>query len=339
MIQALQRRLKLRRGRRSARTRAGAGPAGAVVTRVALAAVALAVLPAPAVAQGLPASSLAVRTGGEWRTWWRSGEAPRRWSAPHHAVADALRWEALSPGIEWAELELSGDGTAWRLDVVVVRVDPARLRLELVEAVRDGGTRGAWSVDAVPEGAALGLNAGQFTAARPWGWLVRSAREVQPPGSGTLSMALVVDRSGAARLVPADSIAAARGGGGVVEAFQSYPMLLRDDGAVPAPLASAGKGVDVAHRDSRLAVGELRDGRLVFVLTRFGGLGEAAGSLPFGPTTPEMAALMGALGCREAVLLDGGLSGQLVIRGPAGLARAWRGWRRVPLGLVAHARH
>jgi exopolysaccharide biosynthesis protein len=50
-----------------------------------------------------------------------------------------------------------------------------------------------------------------------------------------------------------------------------------------------------------------------------------------------MAALMGALGCRDAVLLDGGISGQLLLRGPsAGRdAQAWRGIRRVPLGLVA----
>jgi hypothetical protein len=50
---------------------------------------------------------------------------------------------------------------------------------------------------------------------------------------------------------------------------------------------------------------------------------------------PEMAAVMGALGCAQAVLLDGGLSAQLLVRDPAGAARAWPGTRRVPLGLVA----
>jgi len=50
-----------------------------------------------------------------------------------------------------------------------------------------------------------------------------------------------------------------------------------------------------------------------------------------------MAAVMGALGSRKAVLLDGGISCQLMIREGA-QAHAWPGWRRVPLGLVAVAR-
>ena len=36
--------------------------------------------------------------------------------------------------------------------------------------------------------------------------------------------------------------------------------------------------------------------------------------MPFGLTSPEMAAVMGALGCRQALLLDGGISGQLRLR-------------------------
>jgi hypothetical protein len=46
-----------------------------------------------------------------------------------------------------------------------------------------------------------------------------------------------------------------------------------------------------------------------------------------------MGAVMGALGCREALLLDGGISGQLLLRDADGAARVWSGIRRVPLGL------
>jgi len=49
----------------------------------------------------------------------------------------------------------------------------------------------------------------------------------------------------------------------------------------------------------------------------------------------ETAALMGALGCRRAVLLDGGISGQLLVRGRGAEAQTWRGLRKVPLGLIA----
>jgi hypothetical protein len=87
----------------------------------------------------------------------------------------------------------------------------------------------------------------------------------------------------------------------------------------------------------------LRDGRVLVALTRFAALGETFDAVPFGPTVPEMAALLGALGARRAVLLDGGLSGQLLVReagadGTARRERAWRGLRPVPLGLVVETR-
>jgi len=53
-----------------------------------------------------------------------------------------------------------------------------------------------------------------------------------------------------------------------------------------------------------------------------------------GLTVPEMAALMGALGCRRAVSLDGGISGQLAVREAGGELRKWTAWRLVPLGLL-----
>jgi hypothetical protein len=44
---------------------------------------------------------------------------------------------------------------------------------------------------------------------------------------------------------------------------------------------------------------------------------------------------MGALGCRRAMLLDGGISSQLRLSAAGGGARIWRGIRQVPLGLLA----
>jgi hypothetical protein len=286
-------------------------------------------------ARSLPQSSLAVNDGGAWREWWRSDRAPDRWVGPEPAVAGAVRWTEAAPGLEWGELQLAGTGEAWRLRLVLVRLDPRRQRLTLNAAVDARGRAGPWSVDDAPAEARLALNAGQFVADGPWGWVVHESRERRAPGHGPLAPAVVVDSTGAVRIVPPDSIDAVRRAGGAREAFQSYPALLADDGSVPTPLAAAGRGLDVGHRDSRLAVGTLRDGRVLIALTRFEGLGGALSSLPFGPTVPEMAALMGALGAQRAVLLDGGLSGQLLLREPGGGVRAWRGLRRVPLGLVA----
>jgi len=190
------------------------------------------------------------------------------------------------------------------------------------------------------------VNAGQFTDAGPWGWLVHDGRELQAPAVGPLSSALAVGRDGTVAVVDAAELPAARTlalRGEIAEAVQSYPALLAGDGDVPAPLQAPGRGVDLEHRDARLAVGSLRDGRVLVVLTRFDGPGTRALSgalarVPLGLTVPEMAAVAGALGCARAVLLDGGLSAQLLVRDARGGAQRWPGLRHVPLGLVATPR-
>jgi len=300
--------------------------------------VAACLAPCAAAAQPLPRSTLSVLRGGRWHTWWRSSQAPRAWAEPLPVLAGAARWTAVRPGLERAELRLAGTGEARRLRVVLVRADPRRLRFRLATATRMEGLLGNWSVDSASAGAVLALNAGQFAGGRPWGWLVRDGVEVQPPGSGPLAMALVAGADGGVRLVTAGELPAVRARGEIETAFQSYPALLLDDGRVAPALTRAGAGVDVEHRDARLALGILPDGRLLVALTRFDALGGTIGELPVGPTAPEMAALMGALGCRRAMLLDGGISAQLLVRAASGPPLAWRAWRRVPLGLVAFAR-
>jgi exopolysaccharide biosynthesis protein len=167
------------------------------------------------------------------------------------------------------------------------------------------------------------------------GWC--GGTEILAPQYAPLAGAVVVDGAGAVRVVRPDRVAAERERGRAREAFQSYPMLLRD-GLVPAALVESGRGVNVEHRDARLALGTLADGRVVVALTRFDALGEALGRVPFGLTSAEMAAVMGALACDQALLLDGGISGQLLVRDAEGAARTWPGTRSVPLGLVGRAR-
>jgi len=239
----------------------------------------------------------------------------------------------MQSGVELAELRISGSGESWRTRVIVLRVDPRRIRPQLVRQTRDAGTLGAWAVDSAHPPAIAAVNAGQFSDGTPWGWLIRDGIEEAPPGVGPLSLAFVEERGLSMRLVSVDSIETLRARGGVTAAFQSYPTLLESGGVVPLALRGGGRGVDVAHRDSRAAIGELRDGRLLILLTRFEGLGGILSELPFGPTIPELAALMGALGCREAVALDGGISGQMMVRSSAG-THSWKAFRRVPLGLV-----
>jgi exopolysaccharide biosynthesis protein len=242
-----------------------------------------------------------------------------------------LLWHPVRPGVWVSESQMAADGPLAVVRSIKLRIDPARYRFQLDTATRDDRMRGAWTVASMPDDGVIAFNAGQFNAGFPWGWVVREGVELQPPGSGKLAMAFTVDRDGKAELLTLGELPSKRDR--VVLAFQSYPALLVD-GEVPWELQAPGRGVDVGHRDSRLAVCNLGDGGLVIVITRFTGLGQRGEILPWGPTVPEMAEHMRSLGCRRAMLLDGGLSSQLAVRNQTGLVRSWTNWRPVPLGLV-----
>ncbi len=258
---------------------------------------------------------------------WRVSELPAQ-------LGGLLEWRPGTEGIEWAELQLRGEGEAWRTRVIVARVDPRRVALSLSPAFTDGRR---WTIAEVDSPVAVAVNAGQFRGSLPWGWVVAGGRELLAPEYAPLAGAVVVDRTGALRIVPPGEVAAEQRRGRAWEAFQSYPMLL-EDGAPPVALVRPGLGIAVDHRDARLALGTLADGRVVLALTRFDALGPALGRIPFGFTSVEMASLMRALGSRQAILLDGGISGQLMVREAGGGAQSWPGVRSVPLGLVGRRR-
>jgi exopolysaccharide biosynthesis protein len=162
--------------------------------------------------------------------------------------------------------------------------------------------------------------------------VVQEGAERKPPGTGSLAMAFVVSRRGHVSLVMPDEIESVRGGAAL--AFQSYPALL-NDGEPPWELLAGGRGVNLTHRDSRLAICTMSDGTLAVALTRFTGLGRKGETMPWGPTVPEMADYMESLGCQDAMLLDGGISSQMALRGADGRLQRWSNWRPVPLALIA----
>jgi hypothetical protein len=273
--------------------------------------------------------SLGVRTDQGWETWWRREASPRNWNG-RATLAQHVSWLQGARGLDWGELELRGASEAWRTRLIVVRVDPGAMDLSLEAAFTQ--SRG-WTIADADSTVALALDAGQFRHSLPWGWVVSKGEELLQPEYAPLAGAVVVDSLGAVRIVAPDDVAAERERGAAREAFQSYPMLLQA-GIVPTELLEPGKGVDLEHRDARLALGTLEDGKLIIALTRFDALGPPLGRVPLGLTTPEMAAIMGGLGCGDAVLLDGGISSQLMLRTASQARRRWVGTRSVPLGLV-----
>ena len=277
----------------------------------------------------VPHSTLAVKRGGSWRVWWDARTAPALWQPADTARLGAIQWRAGAPGIEWSELVFAGSGEAWRTRVIVARLDPRKLRLRLDTSFsRDG--KPTWSVDRAKTSTVFAVNAGQFLHTMPWGEVVLDGMQWMTPGIGPLSTTVEISARGTVKLRHGNGSAPQ----GTAWAFQSYPTLLRN-GEVPVELRDESRGIDLEHRDARAAIGVARDGRLIVALTRFDALGSTLGFIPFGLTTPEMAAVMGALGASDAVMLDGGISGQMMLRGANGTVKSWRGTRAVPLALGA----
>src|SRR5512144_974526 len=79
----------------------------------------------------LPESALSVRGEAGSLVWWRADHAPIRWPAGRPELTGAVRWRELSGGIEAGRLDFSGDGVDWRITVVLARLDPKHLRVEL----------------------------------------------------------------------------------------------------------------------------------------------------------------------------------------------------------------
>jgi len=244
----------------------------------------------------------------------------------------AAAWGQVRPGVWHRVAPMSTAGALASIQVVAVRIDPRLARFSLAQAMRDDAPGNVWTVDSISSAGVVAFNAGQFTAGGAWGWVVRDGVEKQQPGSGSVTMAFVVDSAGVPSLLEPAEIEAKRGH--VHLAFQSYPALLVGNGELPRELQAEGRGVSLTHRDSRLALCLLTDGSIVLALTRVAGLGSTLETLPWGPTVVEMANYMRSLGCTRAMLLDGGISGQLALRTADGSLRKWPNWRAVPLGLV-----
>ena len=251
-------------------------------------------------------------------------------------LALSTLWQPVQPGVWQREMQMAAEGPLSVVRVVALRLDPGLVRFRFDTATRDYGTRGAWKVDRMPVDAVAAVNTGQFIGGIPWGWVVHDGVEGTVPGTGTLAMAFVVDSAEVPALLGPGELAKARGH--VRLAFQSYPALLTGNGEIPWELQAPGRGVDLDHRDSRLAIGTLENGSVVIALTRYTGLGAAGATIPWGPTVVEMATFMKSLGCRRAMMLDGGISSQMALRGRDGEVRRWPNWRSVPLALLVSPR-
>jgi uncharacterized protein YigE (DUF2233 family) len=290
-------------------------------------------------AAGASGQSLSSSGIGVW--WTASGRSASLTSAASRMPA-SIQWTVRAPGVETAELPLRVLPGIIRLHVVLVRLTTGAFDTRIVHATDESHFRGTWTVDSsrTDDRVRVAVNAGQFLETGPWGWIVEGGTELAGPRRAPLAAAIGFDSTGHVRWFDDSDVAYhrthPRESARIVTAFQSYPRLLEAGRIVDA--VATGAGMDVSHRDTRLAIGTMDDGAIVLALTRLGRDESAASRIPIGLTTREMAGLMKAIGCRDAMMLDGGLSAQLFVRPDTAPPLLWRGARRVPIGLVFRTR-
>src|SRR5690606_4457511 len=143
--------------------------------------------------------------GGAQVQWWTEASAPAHWLAAG-TLAEYAAWSRAQPGVEWAELPVSGSGEAAALTLVAVRVDPRQVQLSLRWGVDRVTARPTWDVADAPADAVIAVNAGMFVDVLPWGWVVNRGGELLPPGRGPLSSAFIVTASGDVARVDGDDV-------------------------------------------------------------------------------------------------------------------------------------
>jgi uncharacterized protein YigE (DUF2233 family) len=189
---------------------------------------------------------------------------------------------AAAPGAEYCVRE-AGGGLA---RIAAVRVDLAHYRVEVADLAHAGRTPQTARALAAARGAVLAINGGYFDGAgRPLGALVHAGRQTNPSFRGNGGLFCVVAgratlRATSQGLPP-----------GVTEALQCHPRLV--EAGRPTLRFKPGESL-------RAAVGITAAGEVILAVTCTGEL-----------SLRDWADALQALGCAEALNLDGGPSSQL----------------------------
>lgn len=212
-------------------------------------------------------------------------------------------WIAVAPGIEYRMLNC----TPSQFDLHLIRVDPRQAQIDAV--VRPGSTATSLGREYT-----FALNANFFDDRfRPLGVVVSGGREVNPLHPVSWQSVFMVDRQGEPAIVPMEEWKNV--GESAVAAAQCGPRLV---------VGGEKNDVERAEPDWRSGVCIDRDDRVTFFTTP--------------PETEldvhQMVALAStALGCRDAMLFDGGPSTQMYLRKPGGAVEV-SGDKRVPAYIV-----
>ena len=235
-----------------------------------------------------------VVTGTENRRFTGDELARAAWPGPDAGISGAITWKQAAPGMRMGKLVLGREYGVSEFSLVLLEIDPDLVEMT-VHYSEERRYCGQWLRN-------LGLNAcinGSLFASKPLGLVIHDGK-IEVTRHRRMLGYLVAPKDGRPRVLVGKSFAA----GDIREAVQSFPALIRDGEILDSVRGTSPRrdrfDSDVAAR--RTVVGEDDKGHLLFAVTD---------TLTGGLSFSELATLLGALGWKQAVCLDGGASAQL----------------------------
>jgi hypothetical protein len=264
---------------------------------VALAAVGLGLLRDRAVAMVRVAGQLLARAGDPM--WIAPGVGLRVISREdasrlHWGAADAFldpAWAEVAGGLALGNLRIVHGADPRPVDVVALRIDPARWRPTIYG--RADWSRADVASLAAEAGAPIAVNASYFSEDGPIGLVVSGGVRRNRQASRRAAHFLV-DATGRPSIVNARRAAL----DGVVDGFQGFPSVMTSRRTF-AYMRVGGRGFDIWKVERRTAA--CIDGRGMLLLL-------VTDSLTSGLSLDELATVTGGLGCVDAMGFDGGSS-------------------------------
>ena len=214
----------------------------------------------------------------------------RHWGDADQVVVPG--WAQVLPGLDVAELSFLHPPDPRDVDVVLVRIDPRRWQFRVYG--RDDWSRDNVGVLAREAGMVFAVNGPYFAEDGPLGLVVSNSVSRNRQGSRRAAHFLV-DKPGTIPRIVNERRADV---GGVHEGFQGFPAIMTARKTY-SYMRTGGRGFDVEVFDRRTAACTTASGNVLFLATDAwtGGL-----------ALSELATVLGALGCVDAMAFDGGAS-------------------------------
>ena len=251
---------------------------------------------------------------GTWVSLTPQQASAQSWGAGRGFLV--VEWETLVPGLQWAELPLKHAPNPIGFSAFLLRVDPAQhtLRLGSLKAFH----RGSVEEIATENGMNIAINAGYFSEEGPVGLLKMKGKA---QGTRNRWAAHLLLSPSDVRILNQKNVDTSS----AYEAMQGFPAIM-SGGRTYGYMRHGGRGFDVlkVERRSAICVGE--DGWMFWLATD---------TVASGLSLNELASLLGGLGCRDAMGLDGGTSTGFYLSLP-GRAEAISNLKPVPVVLGFH---